>query len=134
MTLRELSQLYYLSREIEHDKRELARLKWESVSPRTQRLTGLPHGGGHENITEQKIAAIVDLEAIIRAKIARCMYERNRLERYIAEIPDSLTRQIFTLRFVKGFSWVQVAMHVGGNNTENSVKMICYRYLKKNRG
>ena len=131
MTLRELSQLYYLNREIERDKRELERLKWESVSPRTQRLTGMPHGSGYENIMEQKIAAIADLEGLIRAKMMQCIYERNRLERYIADIPDSLTRQIFALRFINGMSWVQVAMHVGGSNTEDSVKKTCYRYLEK---
>lgn len=131
MTLRELSQLYYLNREIERDKRELERLKWESVSPRTQRMTGMPHGNGHENIMEMHTAAIADLEGIIRAKMKQCIYERKRLERYIADIPDSLTRQIFALRFINGMSWVQVAMHVGGNNTPGSVKMICYRYLNK---
>lgn len=131
MTLRELSQLYYLNREIERDKRELERLKWKSVSPRTQRMTGMPHGNGHENIMEMHIAAIADLEGIIRAKMTQCIYERNRLERYIADIPDSLTRQIFALRFINGMSWVQVAMHVGGSNTEDSVKKTCYRYLEK---
>lgn len=131
MTLRELSQLYYLNREIERDKRELERLKWESVSPRAQRMTGMPHGNGHENIMEMHIAAIADLEGIIRAKMKQCIYERNRLERYIADIPDSLTRQIFALRFINGMSWVQVAMHVGGSNTEDSVKKTCYRYLEK---
>ena len=131
MTLRELSQLYYLNREIERDKRELERLKWKSVSPRVQRMTGMPHGNGHENIMEMHIAAIADLEGIIRAKMTQCIYERNRLERYIADIPDSLTRQIFALRFINGMSWVQVAMHVGGSNTEDSVKKTCYRYLEK---
>ena len=131
MTLRELSQLYYLNREIERDKRELERLKWESVSPRAQRMTGMPHGSGYENIMEQKIAAIADLEGLICAKMTQCIYERNRLERYIADIPDSLTRQIFALRFINGMSWVQVAMHVGGSNTEDSVKKTCYRYLEK---
>ena len=131
MTLRELSQLYYLNREIERAKRELERLKWKSVSPRTQRMTGMPHGSGHENIMEMHIAAIADLERIIRAKMKQCIYERNRLERYIADIPDSLTRQIFALRFINGMSWVQVAMHVGGSNTEDSVKKTCYRYLEK---
>lgn len=134
MTLRELSQLYYLNREIERDKRELERLKWESVSPRTQRLTGMPHGIGYENIMEQKIAAIADLEGLIRAKMTQCIYERNRLERYIADIPDSLTRQIFALRFINGMSWVQVAMHVGGNNTEDSVRMVCKRFIDRENG
>lgn len=131
MTLRELSQLYYLNREIERDKRELERLKWESVSPRTQRMTGMPHGSGYENIMEQKIAAIADLEGLICAKMTQCIYERNRLERYIADIPDSLTRQIFALRFINGMSWVQIAFQVGGGNTSSGVRQRVYRELKR---
>ena len=131
MTLRELSQLYYLNREIERDKRELERLKWESVSPRTHRMTGMPHGNGHENIMEQKIAAIADLEGLIRAKMTQCIYERNRLERYIADIPDSLTRQIFALRFINGMSWVQIAFRVGGGNTSEGVRKRVYRHINR---
>lgn len=131
MTLKELSQLYHLGREIERDQEQLEELRAKVSAPSAQGCDGMPKSPGYENQLERYIAAIVDLEAIIRAKITQCVYERNRLERYIADIPDSLTRQIFTLRFVKGFSWVQVAMHVGGNNTENSVKKTCYRYLEK---
>ncbi len=131
MTLRELSQLYYLNREIERDKRELERLKWESVSPRAQRMTGMPHGSGYENIMEQKIAAIADLEGLICAKMTQCIYERNRLERYIADIPDSLTRQIFALRFINGMSWVQIAFRVGGGNTSEGVRKRVYRHINR---
>lgn len=69
------------------------------------------------------------MKAIIAAKQQQCIHERGRLERYIADIPDSLTRQIFTLRFINGLTWYQVAMHIGGGNTEDSVRMACNRYL-----
>jgi len=57
--------------------------------------------------------------------------ERNRLERYIASIDDSLLRQIFTYRFVNGLAWEQVAACVGGGNSAGSVKMACHRYLRR---
>lgn len=132
MTIKELSQLYYLNREIERDKKRLAELKSKSYSVSGQNLSGMPGGGSFEGSSiERYVAEIVDLEAIISAKITQCLHERNRLERYIADIPDSLTRQIFTLRFINGLTWVQVAYHIGGYNTADSVRMTCNRYIAK---
>lgn len=132
MTLKELSQLYYLNREIERDKQRLDELKAKACSVSGQVITGMPKGSSPAGSSiDRYIAEIVDLEAIISAKIAQCMHERNRLERYIADIPDSLTRQIFTLRFINGLTWLQVAFHIGGYNTEDSVRMACKRYIDR---
>ena len=131
MTLKELSQLYYLNREIERDQERLEELRAKASAPGASNYDGMPKSPSFENRLERYIAEIVDLEAIIQAKITQCLHERNRLERYIAEIPDSLTRQIFQLRFINGLPWVQIAFSVGGGNTEASVKMTCYRYIKK---
>lgn len=131
MTLKELSQLYYLNREIERDTERLEALRARASAPGSPSYDGMPKSPSFENRLEHYIAEIVDLEAIIGAKITQCLHERNRLERYIAEIPDSLTRQIFQLRFINGMTWLQIAYSVGGNNTEASVKMTCYRYIKK---
>lgn len=130
MTLKELSQLYYLNREIEMDQQRLEELRAKASAPGSPNYDGMPKSPSYENRLERYIAEIVDLEAIISAKITQCIHERNRLERYIADIPDSLTRQIFTLRFINGLSWLQVAYSIGGNNTEQGVKMMCYRYIK----
>lgn len=97
--------------------------------PKAQKLDGMPHTAGYGGTLARCVAEIIDLNAIIAAKQQQCIHERNRLERYIADIPDSLTRQIFTLRFINGLTWYQVAMYIGGGNTEASVKMTCYRYL-----
>ena len=131
MTLKELSQLYWLNREIERDKERLEELKQKSRSISGQAITGMPSGGSPAGSSiDRCVAEIVDLEMIISAKITQCMHERNRLERYIADIPDSLTRMIFTLRFINGLSWLQVALHIGGGNTADAVKKVCYRYLE----
>ena len=130
MTLKELSQLYYLNREIEMDKRRLHELEAEAVSI-SPNLTGMPRSPGVSDKVGRYAAEIADLKGIIEAKIQQCTYERNRLERYIMDIDDSLLRQIFTYRFINGLPWRQVADSIGGGNTAGSVKMMCYRYLKQ---
>ncbi len=130
MTLKELSQLYYLNREIEMDKRRLIELEARAL-PGAQVLTGMPHGSGVSDIVGTCAAEIADLRGIIEAKHQQCLYERSRLERYISGIEDSLLRQIFTYRFINGLPWEQVAACVGGGNTAGGVRMACYRYLKQ---
>lgn len=129
MTLRELSQLYYLNREIEEEKERLEKLRIQSQKPPGTPLSGT-HGSTSGSRTEQYVSAISALEALLSEKMHRRIIERDRLERYIAEIPDSLTRQIFRLRFVECRNWIQIARKIGGGHTDASVKMICYRYIK----
>ena len=133
MTIRELSQLYYLNREIEMDRQRLAELEVK-MQPGAQVLTGMPRGNMTSDRTGRYAVEIADLRGIIEAKHQQCLYERSRLERYIADIDDALTRQIFTYRFVNGLSWQKVAACIGGNNTADSVRMACNRYLEKSAG
>ena len=131
MTLKELSQLYYLDREIELDRERLAELRADLLCPRSPDYDGMPRNPNPENALERCVAEIVYLEDVIRAKIEQRIYERARLERYISDIPDSLTRQIFTLRFVEGLTWEDVAAKAGGNNTAKNCSNICYRYIRQ---
>ena len=130
MTLKELSQLYYLNREIEMDQHRLRELEAKAL-PGAQVITGMPHGTGVVDKVGEYAAEIADLRGIIEAKHQQCLYERSRLERYIAGIDDSLTRQIFTYRFINGLPWVQVAACIGGN-TPDGCRMTVKRYLERN--
>lgn len=129
MTLKELSQLYYLNREIEMDQRRLEELRAKSTSPGSPRFDGMPHSKSNVSKVERYAEEIADLGAIIAAKQQQCIHERNRLERYVNDIDDSRLRMLFKLRFVNGLQWPQVAAHIGGNNTAKSVSKACYRYL-----
>ena len=129
MTLKELSQLYYLNREIEMDKRRLQELEAQAVSC-TPNLTGMPHAPGVSDKVGRYAAEIVDLRGIIEAKHQQCLYERSRLERYISDIEDSYLRLAFTYRFINGLPWEQVAACIGGSNTADGVRMMCNRYIK----
>lgn len=133
MTVKELSQLYHLNREIEMLQRELSELE-AKIGPKSPQLTGMPHSPNRaESLVERLASEIVDLQAIIKAKQIQCIHERNRLERYISGIGDSETRMMFTFRFINGLTWDQVAKHMGEGYMGESLKKKCYRYLKANK-
>lgn len=130
MTVKELSQLYYLNREIELCKKQLAELEAQRGLSAIK-MDDMPHAKGvTKSQVEQLAAEIVDLQAIIHAKQIECIHERNRLERYIASIPDAITRQVFEYRFANCLPWEQVAANMGGGNTGESVRKRCYRYMQ----
>ncbi len=130
MTLKELSQLYYLNREIEMDRRRLRELERGTIPAQSAEREKID--GGRADVVGLRAAEIADLRGIIEAKHQQCLYERSRLERYISSIDDSLLRQIFIYRFINGLPWRQVAACVGGGNTDDACRKAVRRYLERN--
>lgn len=130
MTLKELSQLYHLNREIKQYENRIKEL--EALADGTsQNITGMPSGGGMIDKVGQIATDIAYYKSQIELNKQKCWNELNRLNAYIQSIDDSLTRQIFTLRFINGESWMGVADIIG--SSEYSVKHICYRYINKQK-
>lgn len=112
ITKRELSQLYYLSREIERDKRRLKELE-ALAEGTTQHLTGMPIAPGFGDKTARYAIEIMELKEIIECNLRRYMIEYNRLMRFISEVKDSQMRQILTLRYLNGLTWQRIATEIG---------------------
>ena len=55
----------------------------------------------------------------------------NEVEAFIASVKDSHMRRIISLRVVDGLSWNEVADHIGGGNTEDSIRMSFNRFMEK---
>ena len=130
MHKRELSQLYYLNRKIEEQQRRLQELEALATSC-TSRLTGMPR---NKNITDKLadyVAEIADLKGLIDLNIRKCFYELNRLNRYINTIDDSQMRMIFSLRYINGLSWLQIALAIGGGNSADGVRKAHDRFMGK---
>lgn len=129
MTKAELSQLYYLNREIETEQRRIAELETKATNI-SAKVSGMPGVSGISDKTA--IAAeIADCKAIVQAKAEQCIHEYNRLCRYIAGVDDSFMRQILQYRYIAGLSWTQVAMRIGGGNTPDGVRMAHDRFLRR---
>lgn len=129
MTRKELSQLYYLEREIRQQEEQLAELEAEARSM-TAKLNGMPRSGGTERF-QRLLAEIADMKTLIDLNIEKRIVEKSRLMRAISDVEDSLLRQILTCRYLYGMSWDKVASRIGGKNTKDSVRMAHKRYLNK---
>ncbi len=158
MTVKELSKLYWLNREVELNKKQLADLEAEIERDKNEllflrrdldglaspKLDGMPHGSDvsspventveHimklENALNRKHDALVNLKARISARQTLAILEREKLERYIGTVDDPFMRMVFRFRFVDGLSWEGVAQSLDRVEKWESVKQLCYRYVK----
>lgn len=53
----------------------------------------------------------------------------NDIESYIASIDNSYMRRLVSFRVVDGLKWEEVAIKMGGGNSEDSVKKAFYRFV-----
>ena len=117
MTKKELSQLYWLGREIEEQQRRLAEFETLATSC-TSRITGMPHGRGVSDKLAAYTVEIADLRDLIDMNLKKCFYELKRLTRYINGIEDSQIRQILSLRYINGLSWQRIAFTIGEHDEQ----------------
>lgn len=129
MTKKELEQVYYLDRELKMWKNELNELKAQSLV-RSPSLSAV-HGGGISDKVGVRAQKAADLEARINAKIDELQNAREETLRFVADIPDSLTRMVVYYHCVGLMSWQRVAFKVGGANTGESVRKIYARFIEK---
>ena len=128
MNRKELSQLYYLKREIANDEQRLIELESAATSI-TSKLNGFP-GGGRRSDKTAIAAEIADLKAILNAKHEMCIAHYNKLTRYVMDIDDSLMRHI-TYRCIDLMKWRQIAQKIGGGNTEEGVRKAYARFVER---
>ena len=128
MTRKELSQLYYLQKEIRSDEQRLIDLETAATGI-TANLSGMPSGGRLSDKTA--IAAeIADLKGIIQAKRDMCVLHYNQIMRYVATVDDSMLRQVIMLRNLDMLTWKQIAQRIGGGNTEDGLRMAYKRFVE----
>lgn len=112
--------------------REMLQSMRDSVL-RASTYDGMPHApGAHDKVGPLAIKLAEQEEVVAR-------YERivkkseAEVKAYIDTITDNRTNLIFYLRFICGYEWQAVAEVIGGRNTEDAVKSVCYRYLQSER-
>ncbi len=130
MTQNELKQIYFLDRELRMWKRELERLKSQSLikSP----LPNAVHGSGIADKVGELALRLIEAERRVFEKHFEIQKKCDEAMKFIQTIPDTLTRQAIYYRFVRLYSWQRVAIEVGGNNTKESVRKLVNRFFEKN--
>ena len=137
MTRERLDQYIALKREVRLLELELQSLQSRSSEIVTDVVTGsdasFPYNKRKFSISG---VCVRDFDHLARrrqmldARRRRAQQEAGEIDAFIDSLEDSQMRQILLLKYLRGLSWRQVAMGIGGNNTEDGVRKRAERFLK----
>lgn len=127
MTERKLNQLYWLNKEIKHQKKRLLELQSTS-QVKSPIITGLPFVNTKNDITANYAIEIADLEAEIYINIQKYCHELMEIEKYINTIDDSEMRQIIRLKHISGLTWDDIGTEL--NMDRRTVSRKYHKFLK----
>ena len=130
MTLRQLDVHLELLQELQQI-RELRNALMDFAQPSSARLGDTPRGTEIRDRVGDLGAELADLDTQIRQKERTIRRREAMIERFVMSISDNQTRLVFRLRFLRGLSWGEVATMLGGRNSTDGVKKVCYRYLNR---
>lgn len=136
MDKKKLSQLRYLNKEIELLKEQIDNLDYNITTDTVKGSdTEYPYISRNIKITGVDIQDYERKAKRLKRKLSRRVEELldllEEINEYIKSIDDSLIRQIIILRYINGLTWDQVAAHIGGGNTADSVRMALNRFLER---
>ena len=127
LTRKELSQLYWLKKEIERERRRVEELEALATGC-TAGTSGMPGSGALSDKTA--IAGqIADCKTLIETKRRELVAEYNRLIHYIKDVDDAYIRNILKYRYIECLTWRQVAASMG--STPDAVRMAHHRFFRK---
>ena len=131
MTKDELNNYRWLVKDILEIKDEIDELRARAERV-NQSISDMPKA---ENNNSDKICIysikIVEKEKELKEKEVKEKREREKIIDFLNTISDTLVRQILQYRFLNLLTWKKVAYFVGGGNTDESVRKIAERFLKK---
>ncbi len=104
MTKKELSQFYYLKKEIKEQQRWLKELEKLATSC-IAKITGVSEWGGVSDKIVNYAIEIAGLKSLLDLNLKKCFYELNHINRFIDSVQDSKMRIILMLRYIQNLSW-----------------------------
>ena len=131
MTLQELSKYYNIQMILRKDREALEGLR-RRITPASPQLTGMPHTPGVQDKVGDLAVELADMDERIRRLEERAAEEKPKVEAYCKSIMDARMYLVFRLRFVRCYSWAEVAGVLGKGYTEDGVSRMAYNYLAKN--
>jgi len=95
-----------------------------------QQYDGQPHG--HEVSRKVENLSILLKEKSDDLDRLERIVDRSEkgIRKWIGTVPDTRAKTAFSLRYLCGMKWDDVADYVGGEKSVESVKAMCYRYLE----
>ena len=130
MTRQELKQYHTLKAIIKHTESRIEELRAIAEST-TQNLSGIPVSTGRSDKVGKYASIIADLEIEWRELRTDAVIELTYIDAWIRGIKDKTIQEIFTMRYIDCLSWRDIAQRLGGGNTEEGVRSMHNRYLRR---
>lgn len=132
MTRKELSQVYFLRKELKMWEQKLEDLRSKSLIS-SKAPDGMPfqNTGDVSDKTFEHISQIMELQADIDVFRLRIEVVVQNIEHYIMTLDDSLLRQIIEYRCCQCKTWAQTAAMIGAGTTEDSIRKYFDRKFPK---
>ena len=131
MTLQVLSKYYDIQMTLEKDREALERLR-QRITPASPQLTGMPHTPGVRDKVGDLAVELADMDERIRWLEELAAQEKPIVEAVSNGIGVAGLYLVFRLRFIRCYSWAEVAGVLGKGYTEDGVSRMAYNYLNKN--
>ena len=129
MTRQDLEKHLKLRRQLMECRDILQNLK-RSVGPGTQALTGMPHAPGVKDKGGDLATEIAYMEGRVAGLQAEVDEQAQAVRQFIAGVQDDHLKIILSLRYIRGLTWIEVALVLGGRNTGSGVKSAVRRFFE----
>lgn len=127
MTIEEVSELYYINKEIAQIQREIAELKKKNYYKKPV-MSDMPKGSRGTDIREC-VDSIKALEDSLHYNLLTLQRKRVAAEEFLQSVEDAEIRLIMRLRVVNNMSWENIGKEVGMSRTTVSRKF--YQYFQQ---
>jgi len=130
MDKKTLGRLFWIPKQIDQKRREIQRI-WDRLTAISPNLSGMPHGGGVHDKLGEGVPELIDKKNELEETCRKLQAEEDRINAWIDQVDDLQVQLFISLRYRERMPWNEVANTAGGNNSEDSVRMIVNRYLEK---
>lgn len=127
MTVEELSELYYINKEIEQIQKELHDLKNKNFF-KNSILSDMPKGGERLDEFVTYVDDVRTLENMLQYSLKKLQYKRKQVENFIDNIENAELRLIIRLRSINGMKWDDIGREV--NMDRRTVSRKFYSFFK----
>lgn len=112
ITKNELRQYRYIKSDIKQLEEEIKELELLMVVPGSQKLSGMPGGGGVGDRIGELVAKADKLRRIYCRKMARLLDLKAEIETEIERLPER-EQQLIRLYYFRGETWESTAVEMG---------------------
>ena len=138
MTTKELLKQYNdLQKEIKELEQRIERVKNKKIQVVSDTVKGSPYFPYNDRTfivtgieVDKKEQTLERLNSILCKRRAKCTELKLQIEEFINTIPDSRTRRVFSLRYIDGLNWLQIARKIERYDESYPRKVIHDKYLE----